>query len=257
MKEALLPARVYLFKGDSLLIPPSMSEEDCLAGVPQDLALNALGPAHPEWFMGACLLEASQALPPGWKALPVRTVLSRSGGGEDRLLRSYHLLQWRGESRFCGSCGAPNGDSPAEVARLCPRCGRIEYPRISPAIIVLITRGRDSILLAHNRKFSPGIYSLIAGFNEAGESLEATLHREVREELGIEVEDIRYQVSQSWPFPNSLMAGFTAAWASGEIHPDGMEIEDAHWYRRENLPQIPSPGTISRRLINLWQEGTL
>ncbi|MDR0909525.1 MAG: NAD(+) diphosphatase [Spirochaetaceae bacterium] len=174
-----------------------------------------------------------------------------------QLLRAYHIMQWREDSRFCGSCGVKNEDSRIEIARVCPACGRIEYPRICPAIITLVSRG-DKILLAHNKKFLNRIYSLIAGFTEAGETLEETVTREVREEVGIEVKNIRYAFSQAWPFPNSLMAGFYADWAGGEIQTDtqralpNSEIEDARWWTRDNLPELPFTGSVARKLIEQW-----
>ena len=200
-------------------------------------------------------------LPPRWQAIPVRQAVSllseNAASGtipSSRMLRAFHIAQWRQESRFCGSCGAMNTDSPDELARLCPACGRLEYPRIAPAVITLITNDEDKALLAHNKKFSPGIYSLIAGFVEAGENLETAVAREIREEVGIEVRDILYRVSQPWPFPNSLMAGFSARYASGTIRPDGIEIEDAQWFSRDNLPMLPGPGSVSRYLIEQWLE---
>jgi NAD+ diphosphatase len=208
-------------------------------------------------------------LPPGWRAAPVRQALAQFTGetGVDlprisgflgpagRMLRAFHIIQWRTESRFCGSCGAKNIDAPGEPARLCPACGRIEFPRIAPAVIVLITNDKGEALLAHNKKFSPGVYSLIAGFTEAGESLENTAAREVREEVNIEVREIRYIASQPWPFPHSLMLGFSARYAGGELRPDGIEIEDAQWFSRDKLPLLPGRGSVSRFLINRWIRG--
>jgi NAD+ diphosphatase len=182
-------------------------------------------------------------------------------GPAARVLRSHHIAQWRAESRFCGSCGAPNRDSAGEeegaFARECSACGKLEFPRISPAVIVLITNERGEALLAHNKNFQKKIYSLVAGFTEAGETLEATVAREVKEEVNIEVKDIRYIRSQPWPFPNSLMLAFSARHQSGEIKPDGIEIEDAQWFSKNNLPQLPAHGSVSRYLIGLWLEGKL
>jgi NAD+ diphosphatase len=171
------------------------------------------------------------------------------------LFRAYHVLQWRQESAFCGRCGSPNGDLPGENARLCPKCGHLEFPRIAPAVIVLVIRGRRG-LLAHNVKFKDNLYSLIAGFNEAGESLEATVVREVREEVGIEVTGLRYVTSQPWPFPNSLMVGFLARYAGGDLKPDGKEITYARWVAREELHsgeiELPGMGAVSRYIIESW-----
>jgi NAD+ diphosphatase len=124
-------------------------------------------------------------------------------------------------------------------------------------VITIIINDKDEALLAHNKKFSQGMYSLIAGFNEAGESLEDTVAREILEEVGIEVRDIRYITSQPWPFPNSLMLGFTCRHAGCGIRPDGIEIEDARWFNRDNLPPLPGHGSVSRYLIELWREGKL
>jgi NAD+ diphosphatase len=124
-------------------------------------------------------------------------------------------------------------------------------------VITIIINDKNEALLAHNRKFAGGIYSLIAGFNEAGESLEATVAREIREEVGLEVKEIRYIASQPWPFPNSLMLGFAARHASGEIRPDGEEIVDARWFKADRLPDLPGFGSVSRYLINRWIEGKL
>ncbi|MDR2052292.1 MAG: NAD(+) diphosphatase [Treponema sp.] len=208
-------------------------------------------------------LEKDAPLPPRWRRVPVRRCLPRLIAGEKsgpvhRLLRAYHIMQWKRDSAFCGTCGRPNADSPSELARLCPACGRVEFPRISPAIIVIVINGRGEALLAHNRNFSPGLYSLIAGFTEAGESLEAAVEREVREEAGIAVTDIRYIASQPWPFPNSLMLGFTARCKDGVLKPDGVEIEDAIWCRPDALPgELPGNGSVARYLINQWLEGKL
>ncbi|MDR2701508.1 MAG: NAD(+) diphosphatase [Spirochaetaceae bacterium] len=271
--------KVYLFQGDDLVIPESMGDDEVLGGVDRYAADSAFG--KPEYYavppagvserfaegpLTACLLGGGAPLPPLWRRLPVRRILSflaadgelpGSGSvnsrGSGQLLRAYHILQWRNDSAYCGSCGEKNGDSPDELARLCPRCGRIEYPRIAPAVIILVTDDVGRALLAHNRKFKDDLYSLIAGFAEAGESLEAAVRRELKEEAAIEVTDIRYVTSQSWPFPNSLMAGFTARYAGGELKPDGVEILDARWFTRESaLPELPAPGSVSRYIIDRW-----
>jgi NAD+ diphosphatase len=132
--------------------------------------------------------------------------------------RASQLLTWDRENRFCGACGIPTQRDPGELARICPACKFRAYPRISPVIMVLIHRGRE-VLLARNRRNTTGTFSALAGFVEAGETLEETIVREVREEVGVEIADIRYFGSQSWPFPHSLLIAFTAAYAGGEIVP--------------------------------------
>jgi NAD+ diphosphatase len=187
----------------------------------------------------------------GYRSEPLRSLIH--GFSYNRVLRMYHLAQWREESRFCGSCGHPNTDAGnGEYARVCPRCGRKEFPRISPAILVLIKNEQDEALLAHNNNFKNNVYSLIAGFMEAGENLENTVAREVREEVGLEVENITFVTSQSWPFPNSLMAGFEATYKSGVIQCDKKEIADAKWFSRDNLPELPGQGSVSRFIIDRW-----
>ena len=134
---------------------------------------------------------------------------------------------------------------------VCSSCDLHVYPRISPAIITLVRKG-DLALLASNAKFPGAFYSTLAGFADIGESLEETLVREVREEVGIAVRDVRYFGSQPWPFPSSLMIAFTAEWESGEIVVDPAELSDAQWFAADALPMIPPPVSIARRLIDAW-----
>lgn len=165
--------------------------------------------------------------------------------------RAMHTADWLSTSRFCGRCGTKTTPHPKERAMVCPSCAIHFYPRISPAIITLVRKG-PLALLASNAKF-PGIfYSTLAGFAEIGESLEETLVREVREESGIAVKDVRYFGSQPWPFPNSLMIAFTAEWESGDIVIDPSELSDAQWFAADALPVIPPPLSIARQLIDAW-----
>jgi NAD+ diphosphatase len=165
--------------------------------------------------------------------------------------RATQVVEWADTHRFCGRCATPTQPIPTERCMRCPKCGLLAYPRISPAVIVLVRRG-DEALLARGARF-PGIfYSTLAGFVEIGESLEETLVREIREEVGVEVKGLRYFGSQPWPFPHSLMVGYFAEWAGGEIVPDGDEILDAGWFRVDELPSIPPSISIARRLIDAW-----
>jgi NAD+ diphosphatase len=264
---------VYLFQGYNLLIPENIPDTVISGLNSRESVQKAFKTTDffdfPSINSEERIFEADispdEKLPSGWRSLSVREGLSiitggniADGAGEaGRLLRAYHISQWRRDSRFCSVCGTPNTDAPDELARLCPACGRREYPRVAPAVITIIINDKNEALLAHNHKFADGVYSLIAGFNEAGESLEATVAREIREEVSLEVRDIRYLASQPWPFPQALMVGFTARHAGGEIHPDGVEIEDAQWFSRDRLPKLPAGASISRLLINNWISGAL
>jgi NAD+ diphosphatase len=263
---------VFFFQGNFCVLPGEIQDNQIDRGVPLDLIQKNFDntdsfeiPAQDsdERIRGLSIAPDSP-LPPGWRTVPVRQSLSlltaglvEGKGAVGHLLRAFHVAQWRRESQFCGSCGTKNTDAPAELARRCPSCGRMEFPRISPAVITIILNDKGQALLAHNKNFAPGLYSLIAGFNEAGESLEATVARETKEEVNIEVGDIRYIASQPWPFPNSLMLGFTARYVSGTVLPDGIEIEDAQWFGKDDLPALPGNGSVSRYLISRWLEGSL
>lgn len=168
-------------------------------------------------------------------------------------LAALHLIAWDGTSRFCGRCGAPTLPHAEERAKLCTACAAVVYPRISPAVIVLVER-EDRLLLARASRFTEVMYSVLAGFVEPGESLEETVSREIEEETGICVKDVRYFGSQPWPFPDSLMIGFTALYASGEIRIDNKELVEAGWYSVDNLPPIPGKISIARKLIDSFIE---
>lgn len=169
--------------------------------------------------------------------------------------RAQQWLSWSEGHRHCGACGVPlePGEGPG---RRCPGCGLQVFPGFSSAIIVLIRRGRE-LLLARSPHFKPGVYSAIAGFVEPGETLEAAVHREVAEELGVCVHRLRYFQSQPWPFPNGLMIGFFADYLGGELRPDPAEIEDARWFNLDALPSLPSSYSVARWLIETAKEETL
>jgi len=158
---------------------------------------------------------------------------------------------WAREHRFCGSCGQPMTQIHWERAMYCQPCELRSYPRISPSMIVLVTRG-DEVLLARSPRFVTGVYSTLAGFAEPGESAEDCLVREVREEVAVEVKNIQYVGSQCWPFPHSMMLGFHAEYAGGEIVMQPDEIEDAQWFNVHELPPLPAGRSIARYLIDLY-----
>jgi NAD+ diphosphatase len=171
---------------------------------------------------------------------------------------TYHMLSyatqvgtWAREHRFCGSCGTPNVQIPGERAMYCQSCELRNYPRLSPSMIVLLSRG-DEVLLARSPRFVPGVYSTLAGFVEPGETVEHCVAREVREEVGLEVRNIRYLGSQPWPFPHSLMFGFHAEYAGGELRLQEDEIEDAQWFNVRQLPPLPASRSIARYLIDSY-----
>ena len=163
--------------------------------------------------------------------------------------RAVQIVEWERTHRFCGRCGVRTEPRETERAKKCPQCGLLDFPRLSPAIIVLVERG-DKVLMARSRRFPPGMFSVLAGFVEPGESLEETVAREVKEEVGISIRDLRYFASQPWPFPHSLMIGFTAAYAGGEILIDAAEIEEAGWFTADALPSLPGKISIARKLID-------
>ncbi|MDR0706807.1 MAG: NAD(+) diphosphatase [Treponema sp.] len=254
--------RVYLFQDAMMLTPVEASEVLFSLGIPlanvnfsvQFVDIPSLSPNQPRIKIGDAPSDA--VLPEGWRRTPMRQVVSSiSAGDVERVMRAFHIAQWRRESVYCGGCGNKNVDSRTETARVCPHCGRVEYPRIAPAVIVLVANDEDEILLTHNVQFKAGVYSLTAGFNEAGESLEQTVEREIWEETGLKVNDICYKISQSWPFPCSLMTGWTARCVGGILRPDGVEIADARWFKRDSLPELPGKGSVARRLINQWLSG--
>jgi NAD+ diphosphatase len=163
--------------------------------------------------------------------------------------RAVALSTFYHTHRFCGTCGAETNKKVGEIATVCPSCGHIGYPVINPVVIVCIRRD-DTILLARSPRFVPAVYGIIAGFVEAGETLEQAVAREVTEEVGIAIDTIRYRCSQPWPFPHSLMIGFTASYAGGTIRIDPNEIEEAGWYPYDSLPTLPAAGSITRILID-------
>lgn len=163
--------------------------------------------------------------------------------------RAVQILHWHREHRFCGKCGTAMQNRKTELAKICPACGFVSFPRLSPAVIMAVTR-EDHILLARAPRFPPGMFSTLAGFVEPGETLEEAVKREVREEVNIRIGNIRYVASQPWPFPHSIMIGFSATYLDGEIEVDNDEIEDAGWFSVQDLPLLPSKTTIARLLID-------
>lgn len=229
--------------------------------VPQIDKFSLLGiPAGEPHYLGelqgnhcfAVELQSEDYLPPGYHlqdfrrlAIMVEPDLFMLAG------RARQVLEWDRNHRFCGRCGEGTVSHEKDRAKVCPACGHAQYPRISPCIIVLITRGRE-VLLARSGSFPPGMFSTLAGFVEAGETLEMTVHREIREEVGVRVKNLKYMGSQPWPFPHSLMVGFHAEYDGGNIVLEDDEIVEADWFELDRLPNIPPSGSISRFLIDSY-----
>lgn len=196
-----------------------------------------------------CWAIQADTVPPGWKPVPLRAAMMQFPPALMGVAgRAAQILEWDRTHRHCGACGSATALQPGERARVCPQCGHTAYPRLSPAMMALVWRGRE-VLLARSPHFTPGMFSALAGFVEPGESLEDCVRREVAEEVGVEVGRLAYYGSQSWPFPHSLMLAFTAEWAGGEIVPEPGEIEAAGWFDIDALPPIPPRFSISGHLI--------
>ena len=191
-------------------------------------------------------------LPETLKQWPIRQFLFEFPESETAALcRARGLLSWRKQHRFCGCCRSELRASEHDSGLFCPACKSVYYPQLAPAVIVAITRnGGRELLLAHNRNFSGNIHSLIAGFVECGESLEAAVSREIWEECSIKVKNLQYVTSQFWPFPNSLMLAFIAEYESGEARPDGVELTGLGWFTADDHPELPAPGSVARAVID-------
>lgn len=261
------PAYWFLFQGDRLIVTPSTENADVAplyVAHPGEVGLTPLR----HQFMGyleedgnrtACYsgeLLSSTTIPPQFQADNLRQLYARLGEKWFSLAgRAIQIVAWDATHQYCGRCGSHLSALDHERAKKCNQCGLTSYPRISPAIIIAVTRRIDDVtclLLARNHRFPPNRYSIIAGFVEPGETLEECCAREVREETGIAIDNIRYVASQPWPFPNSLMLGFTADYAGGDIVPEEAEIADARWFTPDDLPRLPPKPSIARRLIDAW-----
>jgi NAD+ diphosphatase len=233
--------RLYLVSGQSLAVQRGEP-----ASVPT-------GPALPDaLFLGE--LDGVPCFggraPAGHEVVPLRKLYGVLPEEDFAVAgRALGLVAWDEDHRHCGRCGAPTERSPTERMRGCTSCGHGAYPRLSPAVIVLVER-EGRALLARNPRFPVPFFSTLAGFVEVGETLEQTVAREIFEEAGVEVGDIRYFGSQPWPFSGSLMIGFVAQWRRGEIVMDPTELVEADWFPPDALPPVPPPLSIARALID-------
>jgi NAD+ diphosphatase len=242
----------FAFEGDNLLVFEEGPVRAPLAGGPEELNLDVTF----RWEIGVLdghtcwAIETDSEAPDGMVFRDLRSFFFGVDGDFFRMAgRAKQIVGWHATHRYCGRCGGETEPVSGELAKRCRRCGMMHYPRLSPAAIVLVRRG-DRILLARSSGFPKEMYSVLAGFVEPGESIEDTVAREIREEVGIGVENVTYFGSQPWPFPNSLMIGFTADYADGELAPDPDEIEDAGWYTASDLPRLPPETSIARAMID-------
>jgi NAD+ diphosphatase len=250
----------FCFEAGKLLVAKGTSGPE----IPRQSAAQALplqiGSAYCIGRLGDVVCWAAtiepmpSSLPAGFTLEPLRALF---GGIPEELLavagRALQVVEFHRTHRFCGACSSPTEAHDDQRARRCPSCAAVTYPRIAPAMMVLVKRdtaaGRE-LLLARGARFPGAFYSALAGFVEPSESIEDCVHREVREEVGIRVRDLRYFGSQSWPFPHSLMIAFVAHYDGGELVCEPGEILDAGWFPLDRLPLLPLPISIARRLIN-------
>ncbi|MDG2239576.1 MAG: NAD(+) diphosphatase [Longimicrobiales bacterium] len=237
-------------KADGLRVPtrgevagligePAWGVAEAAAGVPRVdgrpcWALDLADDFEPEQGFQLVGLRAAHALVP--------EKLFRAAG------TARQKIDWLRTHRFCSRCGTPATRHHQHEAMACPACGQLHFPRLAPAVIVLVQRGNE-VLLGRSPHFTEGVYSTLAGFVEPGETLEEAVHREVEEEVGVKLTNVRYFGSQPHPFPHSLMVGFIADWVEGEIHIAEEEIEDARWFTPDDLPDLPHPMSIARALV--------
>ena len=263
------PAHWFVFRGDQLLVEvgppdarpgddPRVRERPSWARVPllknnsplwsQPIRTLYLGGLAGTDCWAAEVIGTQAPAGHGWVGL--RALFSVLEDAHFALAgRAIQLLDWDRNHQYCGRCGTPTQPRAEERVRVCPACKLAAYPRVAPAVMALVTRGRE-LLLGRSPHFPPGMYSALAGFVEPGETLEQCVAREVAEEVGVRVTNLSYFASQPWPFPHSLMIAFVCEWAGGEIRAQEAEIEAAGWFDVLQLPKIPSKISIARRLID-------
>lgn len=263
-------SRIFAFLGQELVVVSSGGRRASVPGAAELLRANVdLAGAMPLGRLDGepaafCLIDdrdrASFVASLALVGLELRGLRGLFGAVDDATFSAAgfgaQLAHFEDTCRFCGRCATKLASKPTERAKRCPKCEREVYPHVSPCAIVLVEdRERDAVLLTRSPRFPPGMYGLVAGFLEPGETLEECAAREVREETGVAVEDVRYAGSQPWPFPSQLMVGFFATYAGGDLVVDTSELEDARWFTRDAMPQKPPPVSIARRLIDRWLAG--
>jgi len=262
LQDARGPSLWFAFRGTELLVRLA-GDTPASYEIPRldDLGAVSLTPlrVQPLGWVGdvpcrSAELPADAPVPPGFAFVSLRRLHGRIDPVLEAVAGTASQIQtWDRTHQYCGACGGPVEPVEGQRAKHCPRCDQSYFPRVTPAIIVLVEDG-PRILMTRQPRFPPGMYGLVAGFVEPGETLEACVARETLEETGIEVCDIRYFGSQPWPFPHQIMVGFFARYAGGELVVDRRELEEAAWFERSALPSLPPPISIARKLIDAWLE---
>lgn len=257
--------RWFLFYRDQLLLQPctdASQAEKCSFQIPQGADIPQLAASQPILEVVAqdgtplkvISVPEMTNCPPGWQWIGLRASFDQLSLEEYlQAGKAYQMLYWDQHSKFCPVCSTAT-EQRALNMKQCPTCGYEIYPPISTAIIVLVKRGEDEVLLVHARNFKGNFKGLVAGFLEAGETLEQCVEREVMEETGLRIRNIRYVASQSWPYPSGLMVGFVAEYLSGVIKMQEEELSTAGFFHRNHLPEIPKKLSIARKLIDAWLE---
>jgi NAD+ diphosphatase len=241
---------VFIYQDKNILVKINSFELPIIADFDRCMSSSLIS----SWFFEtqysyiAASLKTDASIPTGFELIPLRNVFANNISYAPTATRGVALLNWCANEQFCCHCGNKLINSTTETAKICPNCGQIVYPHLVPAVIVLIKKD-DKILLARHKKRISNMFACISGFMEAGESAESCVEREVFEETGLNVKNIQYRATQSWPFPNQLMIGFTADWESGTITIQEDELLEAKWFSLNNLPTIPPAGSIAYKLI--------
>lgn len=253
------PSDLVLTIADGQIVRPRQGWLHTWANV-EPSAMAGLGPVYVGQYDDSPVyaVEVSAlSMDPGLEIVGLRDALIVMDSAPAELLSTgFQVLQWWHDHQYCGRCGSLTESHPQERALWCGNCSIPWYPRLAPCVIVVIRRG-DRLLLARSSRIKRHFFSLIAGFVEPGENIEAAVAREVKEETGLDVTGIRYQQSQPWPFPHQLMLGFFADYAGGELVLQEDELAEADWYRPGELPPVPPETTIAGLLIRSMEQEIL
>ena len=257
MKSEAQKLRWYLFYRDQLLLQERPEGLAIPAGAEPPVVVDRTFTVD---YQGAGTAQAAHLAAPvelsGYRMMGLRAswdLLPQAA--YDEAGKAFQLLYWDTHSRYCPVCGTPT-EQTTPICKRCPRCGHELYPPIAQAIIVLIRKGEE-ILLVHARNFRGNFHGLVAGFIEVGETLEECVRREVREETGLEIKELRYFASQPWPYPSGLMIGFTATYAGGSLKLQTEELSTGAFFSKDNLPEIPRKLSLARKLIDAWLAGKI